>query len=175
MKRTALLAALASLLLPDLVSAGQGLPPRPRLRARADYNGYAGHGFARMDEEIFVTTRRLVTATQTSNYVQILAPGIWFTRATSKVVSKNAYNQLVQDLLANGIASQEGDCSVAVPVTPTDGTYEITWYNGPVRKDLRVELTYNVSTCPPEIVNIINSINAFARSVGIAGFGMHVE
>ncbi|MFL6203330.1 MAG: hypothetical protein ACJ76J_29540 [Thermoanaerobaculia bacterium] len=175
MRRTDLLAALAIFLLPALVGAGEGSPPMARLRVRANYSGYAGHGFARMDEEIFLTTARLVTATRTGNYLQIVNPGYWLASTQSKVARKNIYARLERDLLANGIESQEGDCSVAVPVTPTDGYYEIAWFDGTLRKDLRVELTYSASTCPPEIANIINSINTFARSVGISNFGVHVE
>lgn len=146
-----------------------------RLRARASYSGYSGHGFARMDAELFLTTGRLVTATWNSNYAHALYPGYWFGDSLSKVARKNAYARLERDLLANDIASQEGDCSVSVPVTPTDGFYEITWFDGAQRKDFRVELTYGESTCPPEIANIINSIDVFARSVGVRGFALYVE
>lgn len=174
MKRTALLAALAILLLPALVGAGQGLPPTARLRARASFD-YGGHGLTRKDQEIFVTTARLVTATWTSNVTASPWSAYWFADSLSKVARKSAYSRLEKNLLANGIASQEGNCSVAVPIVPTSGSYEITWFDGPLRKDLRVELTYDTSTCPPEIANIINSINTFARSAGIRDFGISVE
>lgn len=174
MRRATLFLALACFSLPTLSSAAQGPGPRARLRVHATY-AFGGHGFTQRDEEIFLTTSRLVTATKASSALSTnpLSEG-WLADSLSKVARKNVYARLQQDLLANDIASQEGDCSVSVPVAPTTGSVVITWFDGGTRKDLRVELEGTAPRCPPEMVNIVNSIKLFAETVGIH-FALFVE
>ncbi len=166
--------ALGISLIPSFLGAAQGPPPTALLRVHASFN-YGGQGTTSKDQEIFVTTARLVTATLTSNVSASPWSAYWFVTTGSRVARKSDFAALQRALAEDGIASQEGDCSVTVHVVPTAGFYDITWFNGSQRKTLHVDIDGATPACPPEIAAMVNSINNFARSAGFRDFGIPVE
>ncbi|MEO8505430.1 MAG: hypothetical protein ABI609_16150 [Acidobacteriota bacterium] len=175
MLRKSLAIAVAVISLPTVTWAAQPSPPAPTalLRIHTTFSVFA-HGSDQRDEELFVTSSRLVTSVVSTFHGYSELTSYWFADTSIHLAKQRPFATLRLALDANDVQGQSGDCTVGVSYAPIVGTYDLTWYDGPRRGGFSVQIGRD-TTCPAEVVRIVNSIYAFAAASGVQGFGIRVD
>jgi len=173
MRPTPLSLAALLALAPLMMGAAPRTPPTQVLHVHVEFS-FGGHGTTFKDEDLFVNSSRLVTSVVVTNQTASPYSQYWVPETSSRVAKPRPFAELLESLAANQVESQTGNCTVGVHIAPTSGTYELTWYNGSRRGSFSVDIG-SITTCPPEIPRIINSINTFAVKSGARGFGIPVD
>ena len=168
MKRRLSLAILLTAWAGPALGSTESSPTRLLLHVHANISVGGFHG-APIEEDLFLDTSGQVTSIVARQTRWPTGPDRWVVTRSSPVATRDLYGAFVRRLRANDIGSQVGGCVVGAPLLLTEGTLELTWYEG---QRVVIEASLGeTNTCPPELLRIIREIGSFANAVGASGFG----